>query len=336
MSEEIDFVITWVNGADPAWLAEKQKYITDDGVDDRSERYRDWELLRFWFRGVEQYAPWVRKIHFVTCGHLPSWLNTEHPRLQIVRHEDFLPEGMLPTYNSAQMELYLHRIPGLAEQFVFFNDDMFLLRRRKPEHFFQNGKPCDMLAFQPLIANAKNPVMSHIYLNNMLVLAKYFEKRRCVGRHPGHVLHVGYPPLYFCYNLLEMLFGQFTGLYTVHGPSAFCRHTFEEIWEREEAYFTSLEGNRFRSDRDVNQYLVREWQKLSGNFKPRNVGRELRYFEITDSNEKLLRAIAGGKSDMVCINDTGRVENVEQVKGDLQEAFLKRLPEKSSFERQES
>ena len=44
-------------------------------------RYRDWNNLRYWFRGVEKFAPWVRKIHFVTWGHIPDWLDTTNPKI---------------------------------------------------------------------------------------------------------------------------------------------------------------------------------------------------------------------------------------------------------------
>ena len=84
--EQIDFVVTWVDGADETWRREKAKYAQETGDDDRRERYRDWDLLRYWFRGVERYAPWVRNIHFVTWGHLPQWLDTRNPKLRIVRH----------------------------------------------------------------------------------------------------------------------------------------------------------------------------------------------------------------------------------------------------------
>ena len=168
--QEIDFVITWVDGSDDRWQKEKQETrkclgIVAD-VDDRKERYRDWDNLQYWFRGVEKYAPWVRKIHFVTWGHLPKWLNTDHPKLRVVNHEDFIPQEYRPTFNSHTIEWNLHRIPDLAEQFVYFNDDTFLLRPVSEEDFFRKGKPVDMLALQPDVANIDNPVMPYIYLNN--------------------------------------------------------------------------------------------------------------------------------------------------------------------------
>lgn len=333
MSGEIDFVITWVDGEDKNWQQVKDSYVSGSEYGDQKERYRNWDLMRYWFRGIEQFAPWVRKIHFVTWGHVPEFLQVNHPKLHIVRHEDFLPKEMLPTFNSSLLELYVHRIPDLAEKFVLFNDDVFLLSAVREADFFVQDKPCDMLALQPVVANEKNPVMPHVYMNNALVLAKYFRKRACMKAHPGHFFHLGYPLLYFGYNLLELVFPQWTGFYTVHGPSPFLKSTFEELWDKEGEYFQSLCGNRFRSDRDVNQYLFREWQKLSGNFVPRNLHRKFRYFEITDSNEQLCKVIEKGSRKIVCINDTGAVRDAEAAKTELQKAFAKRLPATCSFEK---
>ena len=64
-----------------------------------------------------QFQHIIQKIHFVTWGHIPEWLNTEHPKLNIVRHEDFIPEKFRPTFNSHTIEWNFHRIPGLAEKF---------------------------------------------------------------------------------------------------------------------------------------------------------------------------------------------------------------------------
>ena len=140
---DIDFVVLWVDGSDPAWQAEKAKY-QGKALDDSNSanRFRDWGLLPYWFRAVERFAPWVRKIHFVTCGQVPEFLNTEHPKLHLVKHSDFMPPEALPTFSSHAIEMNIHRIPGLAEHFVYFNDDMFLIRAVKQENFFRDGLPC--------------------------------------------------------------------------------------------------------------------------------------------------------------------------------------------------
>lgn len=332
MERPIDFVILWVDGGDPAWRAERAEYSSTDREDNDECRFRDWGLLRYWFRGVEKFAPWVRKIHFVTWGHLPAWLMTDHPKLHIVKHGEYIPEEYLPTFSSHVLENGLHQIEGLAEQFVYFNDDMFLIRPVKPEQFFRDGKPCDMLAFQPVVANSENPVMSHIYLNNSLALCRHFDKRKSVRQRPLHYFHPGYPLLYFFYNLLELAFPKYTGLYTVHGPSPLLKSTFREVWDKEPELLSTVLAHRFRSQDDVNQYLFREWQKLSGNFHPRNITRDFAYFNVSDDNQKLIRTIKNQKRRIVCLNDSYELKDVEHVRQELQGAFQAVLPEKSTFE----
>lgn len=332
----IDFVIAWVDGTDPAWQAERAAYQKREkhcASSDGMARYRDWELLKFWFRGVEQFAPWVNHIYFVTWGHLPQWLNTDHPKLTVVKHSDYIPAEFLPTFNSNVIELNFHRILGLSEQFVYFNDDMFLLRPVAPEDFFIKGKPKDMLALQPVVANRDDSVMPYIYLNNAMMLAGYFDKRDNMKRQPGAYFHPGYPPLYFLYNLMEMVFPRFTGFYTVHGPSALIKSTYEELWEKEGDYLTEVSRHRFRDKRDVNQYLLREWQKLSGNFVPCNAHSSCRYFNLGENNAELTKTIRGQKSRSVCINDSEKITETETVKKMLAEAFLSILPKPCSFEK---
>ncbi len=335
-NEVIDFVIPWVNGDDPEWLNLKKAYPADSqGIirsDSSDERYCNWDNLQYWFRGVEKYAPWVNKIHFITWGHLPEWLNESHPKLNIVRHEDFIPPVYMPTFNANTIELNMHRIKGLSEHFVYFNDDMFILKKIDEKDFFRNGKPCDMLAFQPVVANPSNPVMSRIFMNNSLLLSRHFDKRSNVRSQPGSYFKPGYPPLYFVYNLMELFFPLFTGFYNSHGPSAFCKKTFETLWEKEPEVLDSTCRHKFRGD-DVNQYLVRDWQKLSKNFCPVNVNRMLRYFDVSDNNEKLIKTIKMQSSKIICINDSNKKTDFDDMKDRINQTFALIFPEKSSFEK---
>ena len=75
---EIDLVCPWVDGNDPAWQQERQRYASPE-MQSGVVMFRDWDLMRYWFRGVEKALPWIRTVHFVTWGHLPPWLNTAHP-----------------------------------------------------------------------------------------------------------------------------------------------------------------------------------------------------------------------------------------------------------------
>ena len=337
-NEIIDFVIPWVDGADPVWQAEREaraKQIgKEENCDNRNERYRDWDNLKYWFRGVEKFAPWVHKIYFVTWGCVPEWLNTQHPKLQVIYHSDFIPEKYLPTFNANSIELNFHRIPGLAENFVYFNDDMFLLNPILPDLFFRDGKPTDMLALQPVVANADDTVMPYIYLNDSMVLAKYFDKRANMKRQPGAYWHIGYPFLYFVYNFLELFFPKFTGFYTVHGPSPLRCETYRMIWEKEASLLDEVCSHPFRNAKDVNQYLLREWQKLEGSFIPKNVARPCCYYNIGASNGKLIDTIRKRKAKMICINDNMGSFDFDLVKSEINCAFESILPGKSKFEKE--
>ncbi len=336
---KIDFVITWVDGADPIWYKQKQETLKKQGcfveenIDNGAARYRDWDILKYWFRGVEKFAPWVNRIHFVTYGHLPEWLNEKHPKLHIANHEDFIPAEFRPTFNSHPIEWNFHRIEGLTEDFVYFNDDMFLVKAVSPEDFFQNGKPVDMLALQPDVANADDQIMPYVYLNNAMVLAKYFDKRENMKKQPGAYFHLGYPLMYFGYNFLEMAFPRFTGFYTVHGPSPLKQETYRFFWENEEELLRHVCSHPFRHKEDISQYVLREYQKLSGDFVPKNIHKFCRYFNLQPENPELVKAITKQKAKCICINDSNFEIPYEKVKQELNTAFSILFPEKSQFEK---
>lgn len=331
--EAIDFVIMWVDGSDPEWQAEKRKYSPNAADDDRPQRYRDYGLLPYWFRGVETFAPWVRKIHFVTWGHLPDWLDTSHPKLNIVRHSDYLPEEYLPTFSANPLELNLFRIKGLSEQFVYFNDDMFPIDCIQPGDFFRNGKPVDMLALQPVVANPENPVMSHIFINNSLLICRYFDKRTQMKRLKSKFFNLRYPLMYLGYNCLETVFPLYTGFYTVHGPSPLLKSTCETIWSKEYDLLDEVSRHRFRSPDDVNQYIFREWQKQTGDFVPANLHRLFCYLNIVAKPQEAQSKIKKQKSSIVCINDSDDGFDFNTVAAGLRSAFEAILPNPSSYEK---
>ncbi|MDN5745221.1 MAG: Stealth CR1 domain-containing protein [Nocardioidaceae bacterium] len=139
----IDIVYTWVDADDPAWQA---AFTTArrDGAPATSHtsawspsRFTSREELRYSLRSIAAFASWVRTIHIVTNGQVPPWLDTNHPQIRMVRHDEIFPDpSHLPTFNSHAIEANLHRIPGLADHYLYFNDDVFLARPLRPEHFF--------------------------------------------------------------------------------------------------------------------------------------------------------------------------------------------------------
>ena len=330
---EIDFIVTWVDGNDPKWLEERKKYKENSGTDTREERFRDFGTIKYFFRSVEKFAPWVRKVYFVTEGHIPEWLNTDCEKLCVVKHEEFMPKEALPTFNSNAIEMNFHKINGLAEKFVYFNDDMLLLNSVSESDFFVEDKTKDMLALQPVVANPNNPTMSSIMLNDSVVISRHFDKRQNIKSQKGKYFHFGYPLMYFVYNALELAFPLYTGFYTVHGPSPLLKSTYEEIWEKEPEVLMQTTMNRFRSTEDVTQYLFREWNKQKGNFVPANLHKMFKYIEVKNDTASYLPIIEKQKCKMVSINDTSKDLDYERVQKETLGALEKVFPDKCMFEK---
>ncbi len=172
--QPVDFVIAWVDGNDKEWQKQRQKYKSGFMEDNSEVRFRDWDNLQYWFRGVEEYAPWVNHIYFITWGHVPQWLNLDNPKLKIVNHKDYIPEKYLPTFNSHTIELNMHRIQGLSRQFVYFNDDMFLTAPVTKEMFFKNDLPRDTFALNVICYGKDTAGLFNT--NDMMVVNTYFDK----------------------------------------------------------------------------------------------------------------------------------------------------------------
>ena len=142
---DIDFVYTWVDGADPAWVERKQAALQAAGEDTHVHaasvsRFHSRDELRYSLRSAWMYADFFRKIYLVTDQQVPPWLDLSDPRIEVIDHRDiFGSTGMLPSFNSHAIESRLHRIDGLSEHFVYLNDDVFFGRRTPPSTFFHSN-----------------------------------------------------------------------------------------------------------------------------------------------------------------------------------------------------
>ena len=180
--EKIDFVMIWVDGNDPEWQKEKNKYDVSSNADGRLIRYRDWDLLKYWFRSVEKYTPWIHKIYFVTWGHIPTWLDTTDPRLVIVNHKDFIPEQYLPTFSSHTIELNIHRIKDLSDKFVYFNDDTYMIRPLDKKFFFKNGLPVDNCSLN-VHCEHKRMIIQRICNNDVSIINDHFDIKKSIKKN---------------------------------------------------------------------------------------------------------------------------------------------------------
>lgn len=329
---DIDFVITWVDMNDPKWQADFSKYSgrkenTKNGVSEA--RFRDNGFLRYWFRGVEKFAPWVRRIHFVTSGQKPEWLDESNPKINLVNHKDYIPEEFLPTYNSVVIERYIHRIPGLADHFVYFNDDFYIINTITPARFFRNGMPCDIAAF------LYNPSWSQWYKrikNNLKIINRHFDKREVMRRDRDKWFHKSYGSK-ARWNYLLKPYGKFITLRTPHNAQPYLKSTFEEVWAVAGKELTKTSANRFRALNDLTPELFRTWQICRGNFEPYNTYSDTKMFPLMVRPRQAVRAIYNQSYSLICLNDNVHIRNYDRVMADIRAAFESILPEKSGFER---
>ena len=332
-NENMDIVIAWVDGSDKKWLDEKNKYLKEQGFDRRLGAYRDWDLLKYWFRGIEKNVPWVNKVYFVTWGHTPSWLNKKNEKLVIVRHDEFIPKEYLPTFSSHPIEINLHRIKGLKEKFSYFNADMYIIDKMYPEDFFINGIPCDRA-----VLNINIPKLSwqiqKINNNNISVINEEFEFRSSIKKNFSKWINFKYGMDMFR-TLWLLPCPRFPGIKHEHANGNYLKSTCEEVWNRYFDIMDSTSKNKFRNpNTDINQWLYKDWQIASGNFIPQKRNSYFCDLKFRDKFNSYIDVIKQQKCKIVCINDADDMEENEFLskKEELIKAFNKILPDKSSFE----
>jgi hypothetical protein len=326
-NDKIDFVIPWVDGNDPEWQKDKAKYKGSPTSDSSISRYRDWDNLQYLFRGIETFTPWVNRIHFVTYGHLPKWLNTDNPKLNIVNHRDFIPNEYLPVFSCRPIELNIHRIPGLSEHFVYLNDDIFFLKPIAREYFFRNGLPCDTAALtviQPTENTIDIPIWNMIHIIN-----QHFSKSDLLKKNFGKWINLKYKKQ-LIRTLCLLPFGFIPGIYRAHGPSSYTKRVFETVWNEEPDILKQTCSHKFRETSDVTHYLFKMWQICTGEFTPRYD--KCMAINLTYSPKYIEDLILKRKYPIICLNDRVEVEHFDEVKNHLQKLFDTILPEKSSFE----
>lgn len=148
MREPIDAVITWVDGHDPCHQEKIANYLIkhqlDRPVAAAPTRFNQQGEIDYCVRSILQFAPWIRTIHIVTDNQIPPIIHDLKgtvfaEKINLINHNEIFHEfeHCLPTFNSLTIESVLWRIKGLANQFIYFNDDCILIRPVAYEDFFR-------------------------------------------------------------------------------------------------------------------------------------------------------------------------------------------------------
>lgn len=330
----VDFVVTWVDDSDENWRAERDKHaallgeeVSLDG--NAAAMYQDYGTLRHWFRAVERCAPWVRKIHFVTAGQVPDWLNTDHPKIHLVNHTDIMAPENLPTFNPRAIQAGFENIEGLSENFVVFDDDTLLNQPVEPDFFFPRGLPYGMALPNALALRSSH---SHALLNVAGVLNENFKQREVLRKHWRKWLSPRYGvELYRSAALLPWPY--ILPFAISHLPVPVNRSSMAEAFDAARGDLQSTSARKFRDPRDVLPIqLAAAWQATTGRFSP--VGRSSigKSFDLgADSLNDMTNALQNRKVPTVCFNDTTSVDVAPKAQV-IRRALDRKFAEKSSFE----
>ena len=198
--EKIDIVYLWVDDTDKKWRAQKDKWLEiikgekPVYADAACEaRWRDNGEFLYSLRSVEKFAPWVNHIYIITgFNQVPKWVNTKHPKITLVPHEQIIPADALPTFNATAIEMCIPNIPGLSEHFLLMNDDIFFNRALTPDFFYdKRGRARVLYSNHASRSNNIGEWMSRVdeYSQTLILSAKIIERvygRRAYKYRPSH------------------------------------------------------------------------------------------------------------------------------------------------------
>lgn len=280
----IDYVVPMVFPEDLNW---RHDYVMSNGSkrDDKASlknvRYRTWGTEYLLVKCIQKFMPWIRDIIILLArpSQVQDWMkevakSQQRPRVRLVFHKEFIPSEKLPTFNSRAIEMYLHRIPGLSDYFLYGNDDMFPLSPLQETDFFQDGRPCFRTTTKTY--NPEN-VFHMACMNGMNFVAKEFGKQYSTGW-----IHIG------------------------HSTAPMLKKTCEMFWSR---WPKEMESSitKFRMVQNFNQYIYSWWQILSDQYVTHAPARD---YVSTNNTIDEMRDVIRKAQGIVCINDFEVVDDI--------------------------
>lgn len=315
MGNKVDIVVTYLNSDNAHWQSEYnywKNYEISNGIISKNskqafgiERIRDWGCMKYWFRAVEKNCPWVNKIFFVVKDkhHIPDWLDLDNEKLRVVYHSEFIPDSLLPVFNSCTISLFIPKIKDLSDNYIMCDDDYFFMNKINKTRFFKNG------------------VAQHE--DNKVPFGHFFD-----GDEFLHIMNN-------CTDFEERyMTDEKVKYYFYHLPTAHKKSFNEKILEDNYDYIMNCQKpSKFRYKTNICDYSYTNIMKIQ---KKCFLGEKGHVYSNCGyvALKKGLDFNKYKNKDMVCFNDTDLANNgFESVKKDLN-TFLKSIfPDKSSFER---
>ena len=329
----VDIVYLWVDGSDPVWRRKRAQAADALGSQGRADlarysnvegRFRDNQELRFSLRAVEKFFPNHGHIYVVTDNQTPAWLQSSS-KLTLVDHRELIPTQFLPTFDSGNIESYIHRIPNLSERFFYLNDDVFFGAPVKLDDWFYPGGTYVAWSDEPVVSN--EPMRADATaLENACRLSHEWLKARSIDTEGG--ANAGYHPVFRTF---------------AHSPRPMLRSRMEQLELLAPELFERVRSTVFRvwdKPTIVSDFVMR-W--ALANSQARVCEHSHLYVAAGSGDaDALARVLIGlvqavGSIDFFCINDTtdnslAHEPQLLQIRQALNTVF----PQASVFERPQS
>jgi len=99
--------------------------------------------IKYCLRSISKNMPWVRRIYILqnSDANVPSFFSANYRQngIYLFGDDQVIPAKYLPTTNSDSIETFLTLLPGLSENFIYFNDDWFVMKPVPMHYFFTSG-----------------------------------------------------------------------------------------------------------------------------------------------------------------------------------------------------
>ena len=292
----IDLVFPYVTADDETW--QKQYKIAMDknsGLDSWKagiERFRDPGTLKYFFRAIQEFLPWIRQVHMIVAyeSQVPNWINREH--VHIITHDQFIPNNLLPTFNSTCIEMFLGKLPDVSESFIYTNDDCIFTRPLSQQFFFEKAKP--------------------VYQVNM----RDYKKSA-----PGDRTRLN------CYNVCLNVKQSNRVVTTQHGPIPYRKSWINKCYNKHTREI--LEScTQFRDEKNLNQYFFALFQMMECEIE--NDKKEYKSIIINEKSVANLQKLDFDRYDELCLNDSN--EATPEMWSKVIKKLDNLLPKKSKFE----
>jgi hypothetical protein len=143
MLDPIDAVVTWVDSSCPFWKEAREIYAKDQPDCFFTPPDHPDSEVDLCMSLILKNLPWLRHIWLVTMRpQIPKCMSRpEFQKVKVIHHDEFMSQEFLPTFDSRAIECNLWKISGLSENFIYFNDDVYVLKQMSKEAFFRLEKP---------------------------------------------------------------------------------------------------------------------------------------------------------------------------------------------------